>query len=177
MTGLGNIDDVYKHYLKLAEENQQLKELLKECREFLYEILTGTHSKLSFKLESGIRKKDYMISLSELKTKIDNEIGERTMGTNYYLHTDFCPCCGKPREEAHLGKTSYGWKFLFHKTKQVYDYKSFCNFIKQGIIYDEYGDKYSSLDMLDLVDSFQNDKEHPNCEHIDGYDFLASDFC
>lgn len=99
------------------------------------------------------------------------------MGTNYYLHTDFCPCCGKPREEVHLGKTSYGWKFLFHKTKQVYDYKSFCNFIKQGIIYDEYGDKHSSLDMLDLVDSFQNDKEHPDCEHIDGYDFLASDFC
>ena len=28
MTGLGNIDDVYKHYLKLVEENQQLKELL-----------------------------------------------------------------------------------------------------------------------------------------------------
>ena len=54
-----------------------LKDLLKECSEFLYEILTGTHSKLSFKLESGIRKKDYMISLSELKTKIDNEIGEK----------------------------------------------------------------------------------------------------
>ena len=32
MTGLGNINDVYKHYLKLVEENQQIKELLKECR-------------------------------------------------------------------------------------------------------------------------------------------------
>lgn len=60
----------------LQEKNQQLKELLKECSEFLYEILTGTHSKLSFKLESGIRKQYYMISLSELKTKIDNAIGE-----------------------------------------------------------------------------------------------------
>lgn len=37
MTGLGNIDDVYKHYLKLVEENQQLKELLKECKEFFEE--------------------------------------------------------------------------------------------------------------------------------------------
>lgn len=63
--------------LDVAKENQQLKELLSECNEFLYEILTGTHSKLSFKLESGIRKKYYMMSLSELKTKIDNAIGEK----------------------------------------------------------------------------------------------------
>lgn len=60
----------------LNSEIKRLKELLKECSEFLYEILNGTHSKLSFKLESGIRKQDYMISLSELKTKIDNAIGE-----------------------------------------------------------------------------------------------------
>lgn len=25
MTGLGNMDDVYKHYLKVIEENKQLK--------------------------------------------------------------------------------------------------------------------------------------------------------
>jgi hypothetical protein len=29
MTGLGNIDDVYKHYLVVIEENQQLKD---DCR-------------------------------------------------------------------------------------------------------------------------------------------------
>ena len=28
MVGLGNIDDVYKHYLKVIDENKQLKELL-----------------------------------------------------------------------------------------------------------------------------------------------------
>ena len=38
MTGLGNIDDVYKHYLKVIDENQQLKELLRECKEQLSEI-------------------------------------------------------------------------------------------------------------------------------------------
>ena len=37
MTGLGNIDDVYKHYLKVIDENAKLKELLKECREFFEE--------------------------------------------------------------------------------------------------------------------------------------------
>ena len=34
MTGLGNMDDVYKHYLKVIDENQQLKELLKEWAQF-----------------------------------------------------------------------------------------------------------------------------------------------
>lgn len=28
MTGLGNIDDVYNHYLKVIDENQQLKKLI-----------------------------------------------------------------------------------------------------------------------------------------------------
>lgn len=35
MTGLGNIDDVYRHYLVVIEENKQLKELLKECRVYV----------------------------------------------------------------------------------------------------------------------------------------------
>ena len=35
MTGLGNIDDVYKHYLKLVKENQRLKDMLYKCREKL----------------------------------------------------------------------------------------------------------------------------------------------
>lgn len=32
MTGLGNIDDVYRHYFKVIEENKQLRQLLKECK-------------------------------------------------------------------------------------------------------------------------------------------------
>ena len=35
MTGLGNIDDVYKHYLKVIDENAKLKELLKECKPYV----------------------------------------------------------------------------------------------------------------------------------------------
>ena len=38
MTGLGNIDDVYNHYLKVIDENQHLKKLLRECKEQLSEI-------------------------------------------------------------------------------------------------------------------------------------------
>lgn len=99
------------------------------------------------------------------------------MGTNYYLHTKPCPCCGKSREEVHLGKSSYGWRFLFHKTKQVYNYVSFCKFLEKGIIYNEYGDKYDAVDLIDLIEALQKDKEHQDAEHIDGYDFLDCDFC
>lgn len=35
MAGLGNIDDVYEHYLKVVDENARLKELLKECRPYI----------------------------------------------------------------------------------------------------------------------------------------------
>ena len=36
MTGLGNIDDVYKHYLKVIDENQHLKDVIsKMCMELV----------------------------------------------------------------------------------------------------------------------------------------------
>lgn len=36
MTGLGNIDDVYKHYLEVIDENQQLKDTIsKMCMELV----------------------------------------------------------------------------------------------------------------------------------------------
>jgi hypothetical protein len=98
------------------------------------------------------------------------------MGTNYYLHKDYCPCCGHPKVEVHLGKSSGGWKFLFNKTRQVYNYETFCNFLKTGTIYDEYGNVRSEDYLLDLIQSKQLDQEHDDCEHIDGYDFLNCDF-
>ncbi|MGN0913013.1 MAG: hypothetical protein ACI4OE_06945 [Alphaproteobacteria bacterium] len=70
MTGLGNIDDVYKHYLKLVDENQRLKELLKECK-----------SSILFKVDvvretSGQHSNDYKMLLN-LLTRINVTIGER----------------------------------------------------------------------------------------------------
>ena len=58
MTGLGNIDDVYKHYLVVIEENKQLKELLKECREHLCYHHCERYTR-------------------ELLDRIDNAIGEK----------------------------------------------------------------------------------------------------
>lgn len=47
MVGLGSIDDVYKHYLKAIEKNQQFFELLKECQHMFlaYSINHDTFTK------------------------------------------------------------------------------------------------------------------------------------
>lgn len=64
MTGLGNIDDVYKHYLKATEENQQLKELLKECQ----------HMILAYSINHDTFTKEKVIDIVK---QIDNTIGEK----------------------------------------------------------------------------------------------------
>ena len=68
MTGLGNIDDVYKHYLVVIEENQQLKELLLQIRnrqslirEYLSDCKLGNAWDLLYQTEN----------------EIDNAIGEK----------------------------------------------------------------------------------------------------
>ena len=68
MTGLGNIEDVYKHYLKVVDENQQLKELLKTCREMLEEY---QYSEGDFTIGDNAE-----IDTSLLLKMIDNVIGE-----------------------------------------------------------------------------------------------------
>jgi hypothetical protein len=40
------------------------------------------------------------------------------LGTNYYLHTDICPCCRRPGDVIHIGKQSGGWAF----SVRGYDY-------------------------------------------------------
>ena len=57
MVGLGNIDDVYKHYLKVIDENQQLKELLKECRETIETSVWGNCSALTDQIDEVIGEK------------------------------------------------------------------------------------------------------------------------
>ena len=63
MTGLGNIDDVYKHYLKLVEENKQLKDMLYKCREKLDRLDYGCE------VWAG--------ELTGFIEEIDNAIGEK----------------------------------------------------------------------------------------------------
>ena len=68
MTGLGNIDDVYKHYLKVIDENQRLKELLRECKPYVTRNVVFT---------TVNRAEVVDLEKNELLTKIDNAIGEK----------------------------------------------------------------------------------------------------
>jgi len=45
------------------------------------------------------------------------------MGTNYYLKTAPCECCGlhDERNTMHIGKSSYGWCFALHVGKWLND--------------------------------------------------------
>ena len=49
-------------------------------------------------------------------------------------------------EDIHIGKRSYGWKFLWNANKFQYfkpNIESLHEFLKSGDIYDEYGEKYT----------------------------------
>ena len=75
MTGLGNIDDVYKHYLKVIDENAKLKELLRDLRDEADGALQA--------IQKDCESDDWSIFhypevqyFYDLLTKIDNAIGE-----------------------------------------------------------------------------------------------------
>ena len=74
MTGLGNIDDVYKHYLKVIDENKELKELLRDLRDEADGALQA--------IQKDCESDDWSIFhypevqyFYDLLTKIDNAIG------------------------------------------------------------------------------------------------------
>lgn len=99
------------------------------------------------------------------------------MGTNYYLRYNYCPCCGHPRSELHLGKASHGWRFIFNKTNEIQNFEDFKNFIERGTIYDEYDRIVSYTELIELINYKQKEKIDIDCELIDGYVFSDSDFC
>lgn len=75
------------------------------------------------------------------------------MGTNYYLETFFCPCCGKPKTTIHLGKTS-GNTFIFHRQKGLQTPEDFKKIVELGVIKNEYGDELSSQQFSNLLDDY-----------------------
>lgn len=74
----------------------------------------------------------------------------------------------------HLGKRSYGWKFLWDANDFKYfkpTKDSFERFLKSGLIFDEYGKQFSYEDFIENevgksldqgYDAESYDKDHPN---------------
>lgn len=69
------------------------------------------------------------------------------MGTNYYVKTDACKCCGHKENDIHIGKFSAGWKFAFNS--RFKSAKEWFDFLKGKTVHNEY-DEVVSLDWLKL---------------------------
>ena len=77
MAGLGNIDDVYKHYLKVIDENQQLKgyneylrNIIIECEPYIENVCTALNME---KFANG----GFLYKSNEVLSKIRTIIGEK----------------------------------------------------------------------------------------------------
>ena len=121
------------------------------------------------------------------------------MGTNFYYFSEKITNSVFEEGGMHIGKLSAGWVFNFQayenpKLKTVQDYKEF---LKSGVIYNEYEEEVSYRDFWELVEdslkpdpcdseppkSFDNlpeDSIHPiNIEEWmdEGCMFTENDFC
>lgn len=57
--------------------------------------------------------------------------------------------------EIHIGKASYGWKFLWDANYFIHfkpNKESILNWLKSGVIYDEYNDKHSYDEFIQFLE-------------------------
>ena len=123
------------------------------------------------------------------------------MGTNYYIRSKPCECCGRGGEPLHIGKSSVGWKFSFHVEGEIDTGKKWREvlFNTAEIIEDEYGDQITGPDLWDLIEYKQHHDKltlencwqlcgcSPSCHDRkpdsrfyldeDGYSFSRGEFC
>ena len=82
------------------------------------------------------------------------------MGTNYYVKSKTCECCGHKPEQLHIGKNSYGWSFSFHATDELMTFEDWKIYLKDKIIVDEYGDEVTLEYFIDLVEVDKDKRNH-----------------
>lgn len=109
------------------------------------------------------------------------------MGTNYYLVKN------RPSIDSglHIGKSSIGWRFLFHKPpiwetdKPLNTFEQWRDYLKETtdagthVIMNEYDDIVSYDWLMELIESKQKE-DGPDmfqyCENVNGYRFSDSEF-
>ena len=119
------------------------------------------------------------------------------MGTNYYVVKNRPSTRGAI---AHIGKSSWGWLFLFHKEINIWEddpivwttYEEVMEWLEDnttGVLFPKYCiiDEYDQImdykAFKQMVDEMQQDKkrlENPDnfrhCENVNGYRFDAGEF-
>lgn len=109
------------------------------------------------------------------------------MGTNYYV-VKKKPTIDPP---LHIGKSSAGWKFLFHEVNkyndfdcdlEIHTFEQWKDFLENNddiLILNEYDEEISVKDFLELVKEKQkenNKKDFEYCKNVNGYRFTDGDF-
>ena len=99
------------------------------------------------------------------------------LGTNYYLEYNKCKKCGRS-DTLHIGKSSAGWKFLFHKIpNKAESFPQWIFLLEKGTIRDEYDREYTFAEFLNLVRNKQGEQSqlYRDMELIDGYNFMTGE--
>lgn len=102
------------------------------------------------------------------------------MGTNFYAHTNVCPCCGR-HESIHLGKSSGGWRFTFrlHDGEHYRNVPEMKDWLVGKQIFDEYGARIPHEKFWDMVEEKQklvDPEPDTHTVEIGGYKFLNCEF-
>ena len=100
------------------------------------------------------------------------------MGINYYARPQGMDCACK---DIHIGKSSYGWRFLFYENDRFKTFPQFKLWLENTSydIMNEDGEYISKLDLLDKIESKQkenNPKQFEYCKNVDGYRFTRREF-
>lgn len=76
----------------------------------------------------------------------------------------------------HLGKRSGGWKFLwnFHRMKFYHDKETLLNFIREGRVFNEYGEEIDSEEFIDMALNWCPDG-HDSFNPAPCYDFKTGE--
>ena len=114
------------------------------------------------------------------------------MGTNYFIHEPKCDHCGHQPELVHIGKSSYGWKFLFHATDDCVTKQDWEHRLLEKQIVDEYNRFVTYTEFFEMVEAKQQGIDHTTASaqewgswspderwylDPDGYYFCQGEFC
>jgi hypothetical protein len=95
------------------------------------------------------------------------------MGTNYYWHRSKpCPCCNRPFEKVHIGKSSGGWHFSLHIIPEeginnLEDWLIIID-LPGSWIEDEYGQTISKEEMIKEITE-RSWRRPPSHEYLNKY--------
>lgn len=117
------------------------------------------------------------------------------MGTNYYVTTRPCNHCARYDQKLHIGKSSFGWSFMFrgYKALDLVCWQQWKHYLQDKHIRDEYGremiydifvemiETYKHPDFVNPITQTQNQTAlRLNSEHDwtdeQGYSFTSQEF-